>query len=324
MGFLVLIGPALEDALGRYRFLALYLGGGIAAELLHVLIALYAAGAKDVAFQPLVGASGAIAASAGLYAFRCYASRIRVFWLPASVFSREGGVWEIPALLAILLWMGLNVAGAVACLFDASRSEVAYWAHIGGFLFGVSIAVCGNLLGEGKKERLLEEVRADLAMGGEARIYGTLEKLRNALIQSPGDAETKRMLVGIASRYGARSKGRAMVAKEYGLLIDSYFEKGMPDLAMRWIEEAHVIDLSPALSATSLFALARFLTRRGSFDSAAQVYARLLAEQPLSANAPIAYLELADLQLNRLNRPADASATLHEYCSKQVRVSAAS
>lgn len=115
MVFLWVFGPHVEEALGREAFLALYLGGGIAASLLHMSIALLRGQETSV---PLVGASGAISAILAPFAVRFHRANIRLFWIPASLFFPGWGQLEVPALAGLGLWLLWNVAGGLGFLFN--------------------------------------------------------------------------------------------------------------------------------------------------------------------------------------------------------------
>ena len=113
--------------MGRARFVAFYLLGGLAATVAQVLI-------DTASTVPGVGASGAVAAVLGGYALLYPRARV-VTLLIIIVFIT---IVELPALLILGLWFLLQ-------LYDASQpvagegGGVAYFAHIGGFLFGLAL-----------------------------------------------------------------------------------------------------------------------------------------------------------------------------------------
>jgi membrane associated rhomboid family serine protease len=120
--FLWVFGDNVEDRVGRGRYLALYLLGGVAGAAAHI--------ASDPRSTiPVVGASGAISALAGAYVYlfpdRRFYLMIFDFWL-----ARVRAVWVLG------VWVVLQV---VFALLDVAG--VAWWAHIGGFVFGVGAAV---------------------------------------------------------------------------------------------------------------------------------------------------------------------------------------
>ena len=123
MFFLWVFGDNIEDRLGHVGFLIFYLVGGALATLVHGIFSLGSA-------VPMIGASGAVSAVLGAYLVLFPRQRIFtfvppffLFWLPAWLYL---GYW---ALIQFVQAGGLVVRpGAV--------SDVAFWAHVGGFLFG--------------------------------------------------------------------------------------------------------------------------------------------------------------------------------------------
>jgi membrane associated rhomboid family serine protease len=125
MLFLWIFGNNIEDSMGRLKFTLFYLLGGVAAALAQFAFS----PAADI---PTLGASGAIAAVLGAYALLY--PRARVVTLIFIIFFVT--VVELPALLVLGGWFLLQ-------LLDASSQPltgggVAYFAHIGGFLFGLA------------------------------------------------------------------------------------------------------------------------------------------------------------------------------------------
>ncbi len=131
MLYLWIFGNNVEDRFGRLPFLAFYAIGGIAAGLAQVAIAPN----SDV---PLVGASGAIAATLGAY-FVLY-PRARILSLVFLGFFYQ--LIEIPALVILGFWFVLQLIDGVASLGATSATGgVAFFAHIGGFVAGAAVAV---------------------------------------------------------------------------------------------------------------------------------------------------------------------------------------
>jgi membrane associated rhomboid family serine protease len=123
--FLWVFGGNVEDALGRPGFLGFYLASGVAAALAQTLLSV-AAGDPLV---PMVGASGAIAGV--MAAFMVLFPRARVLTvIPIFFYIR---VVHLPAKFFIGLWFALQVLYA---FLGGYGSGVAFFAHIGGFVFG--------------------------------------------------------------------------------------------------------------------------------------------------------------------------------------------
>ena len=130
MLYLFIFGPAVETRFGRGRYLYFYLAAGVAGNLAMVFI-------DPSARVPVIGASGAIAAVLGAY-FVLY-PRARILTLLPVFFLIE--FVEVPALAYLLLWFGWQLFAALQThAFQSMAGGVAWWAHIGGFLFGLAAA----------------------------------------------------------------------------------------------------------------------------------------------------------------------------------------
>jgi len=128
MVFLWAFGPAIEDAMNPWRYVAFYLVGGLVATLAQVA-------ASPGSTVPNLGASGAIAAVMGAFLVTYPRDQIRTV-LILGWFVR---VTVIPAALLIGLWFLIQLmsVGAVA---DVQTGGVAYMAHVGGGIFGAVTA----------------------------------------------------------------------------------------------------------------------------------------------------------------------------------------
>jgi membrane associated rhomboid family serine protease len=128
MLFLWVFGNNLEDALGRVRFLLFYVAGGLVATALQSFVTLSYASELEGTI-PNVGASGAISAVLGGYLVLL--PRAKVLTLIV-VFLRE-----IPAAFFLLVWFGFQlVDGSASIAHPDEGGGVAFFAHIGGFVFG--------------------------------------------------------------------------------------------------------------------------------------------------------------------------------------------
>jgi len=130
MWTLVIFGDNIEDRLGSGRYLLFYILGGVSAGLLQYFFS------TDLNI-PALGASGAIAAVMGAYFLFFPRSRV-VTLVPVFIF---GWFVEIPAVFYLGIWFVTQVFSGVASLgMPAGMGGVAWWAHIGGFLFGLLMA----------------------------------------------------------------------------------------------------------------------------------------------------------------------------------------
>jgi membrane associated rhomboid family serine protease len=131
MLFLWVFGNNIEAVLGKTLYLLFYLAGGLAASVIHIIFNL----GSNI---PSVGASGAIAAVLGAYIVLFPRSQVRVL-----VISFYMGVTRVAAIVFLGFWFITQLFTGVASLGaqTAQTGGVAFWAHIGGFVFGVLIAV---------------------------------------------------------------------------------------------------------------------------------------------------------------------------------------
>lgn len=125
MLFLWIFGDNVEDAFGHLPYLLFYLVSGVAASLAQAL-------ASPAATVPGVGASGAIAGVLAAYLVLFGANPVRVL---IGVF-----VTSVPAFIMIGLWIVLQLVSGFGSIGDTGGG-VAYWAHIGGFVAGLVLAL---------------------------------------------------------------------------------------------------------------------------------------------------------------------------------------
>jgi membrane associated rhomboid family serine protease len=133
MLFLWIFGNNVEDALGPVRFLLFYLLAGIAATATQTFVTLYFGTASD-ASVPNVGASGAIAGVLGAYfVLLPRASVLALIFLGFFFIFRV-----VPAILFLGIWIALQALdGTFSLTTPTAGGGVAFFAHIGGFVFGV-------------------------------------------------------------------------------------------------------------------------------------------------------------------------------------------
>jgi len=132
MLFLFVFGRSIEDRYGHLKFLLIYLLGGLAGALAHIILN---AGSR----VPTIGASGAIAGVLGAY-FISY-PRARITTLVPVLFF----FWtiEVPALVLLGYWFLIQFFSGyqMQAIQSATAGGVAWWAHVGGFVAGFVLAV---------------------------------------------------------------------------------------------------------------------------------------------------------------------------------------
>jgi membrane associated rhomboid family serine protease len=138
MIYLWVFGGAVEDAFGHSRFLAFYLACGAIGSLTHTLL-------FPASTVPSIGASGSIAGVLG--AFLVLRPRARILTLfPLVVYWAMA---EIRALIFLPIWFLMQFFNGFMALAAARGTQemagIAWWAHIGGFLFGAVVAGVSRL-----------------------------------------------------------------------------------------------------------------------------------------------------------------------------------
>lgn len=129
MWSLLVFGDNIEHAFGKVGFALFYLAGGIVATLAHVVFSLKG----DGLLVPTIGASGAISAVMGVYMILYPRSQVYVLalWIPIAM----------PAVVFMGIWFAMQVFGIVG-----GGGGIAWWAHIGGFLFGIIVGLVYKLV----------------------------------------------------------------------------------------------------------------------------------------------------------------------------------
>ena len=130
MLYLWIFGDNVEDRMGHGRFLVFYLLCGVAAALAQTITA-------PDSVVPMVGASGAIAGVMGAYFVLYPKSRI-VTLIPLFFFFH---VIEVPAILFLGIWFLMQFIsglGSILTVTGQSGGGVAFWAHVAGFVAGIS------------------------------------------------------------------------------------------------------------------------------------------------------------------------------------------
>lgn len=135
MWFLHIFGDNVEHDLGPLGYLVFYLAGGVAAAAAQLAFT------DPNSFIPILGASGAISAVMGYYVVRFPRNTITIL-NPTLTYLLS----EAPAREVLLIWMALQSINGLASAINGEIGGVAWWAHIGGFVFGVSFGLLRNSL----------------------------------------------------------------------------------------------------------------------------------------------------------------------------------
>ncbi len=178
MWSLYIFGDNVEDRLGPLRYLIFYLLSGIASGLFHML-------SDTHSMVPTIGASGAVAGVMGAYFITHPNSKILtlipIIFIPWFV--------EIPAFIFIGIWFAMQLLNAAG-----GGGGIAWWAHIGGFIFGILfLKVALRMPATGlsnplkrattkKRSHRLQVIRPT-GPGDDPHLYGTLAITRTEAFQ---------------------------------------------------------------------------------------------------------------------------------------------
>jgi membrane associated rhomboid family serine protease len=289
MVFLWVFGPNLEDRLGRVWFAVFYLVGAVVSGGVHIFFAR----------QPVIGASGAIAACTGAYLVMFPRTQIRVlFLLFLNVFMMSA--WWFIVLSVAWEWLSPLMGGGA--------DHVAHLAHLGGYLYGIAVALVllwlkivprevYDLFSIGRqayRRRAFKE--AGLAVE-RARKEKWERAKRGGAGDAPGGVDPDVIAAARAEIVSKMTAGdMAGGARGYKELADRYAHvPGAATLSRRW-----------------QYALANWFYQEKDPDAAAFAYARFLEAYPRDAEAGHIRLLLGMIHARSLNDPVKAKALIAE------------
>jgi membrane associated rhomboid family serine protease len=296
---LYLAGPPLEDAWGRPAYAIFYVAAGLVAAFFFI------AGHSDVN-EPLVGASGAISGVMGAFAVRFWRTRITFFYFVFFIRIYTGTL-AAPAWMMLGLWVVGQVAfasGWWAFTSIGDMGDVAFEAHIAGFIFGVAVAIFVKKFAveerfvrpESEDERIVHEARSAetaLDLAGQGRFDEAVALLEGELDRNPRDADAASALWTIAA---SADRGTEIVQRIVPALEASARsgDDGLP--ALCWgelLRSSPEVDVAPATAVR----LAEMVLAAGLDEDAATTLRWL--EDRVDPSTPVG-------QLTRLARIADA------------------
>ena len=126
MWVLFIFGDNVEARMGKIKYLLFYLLSGTAAGLLQT----YVLPSSQV---PMIGASGAVAGVLGAYLVLFPRSRVASLVPIFFIFT----IIEIPAFIYLIFWFVSQLYSGLFAIQGGGSSGIAWWAHIGGFMFGL-------------------------------------------------------------------------------------------------------------------------------------------------------------------------------------------
>jgi len=274
--FLLLTAPFVENIWGRIVFPLFYLAGGAAAAWTQALF--FPGGVV-----PLVGASGAIAAVMGAFLVCLGGTQIRFFWAWIIIGVRWG-TFPAPAWLMLPLWLVVQLMYANV---SGGESGVAYWAHVGGFVFGAAVAGVFRVTGldarylrpaVAEKASAYGDSRIDrgLALREEGNLPEAMAQFAAVLATSPGnvDARDGAFATAMLMNDAAEATRHAAAA------LEGRLKSGHTAAAIERYDELLRRVPKVALPARLLYALTVQQEKAFGAEAALSTCARLVAEHP--------------------------------------------
>ena len=127
MWFLYIFGDNVESILGHVKYFIFYLACGIGAALAQFFV-------EPASHVPMIGASGAVAGVLGAYMIRFPKARVHVLAVIIIFIT----TFVVPAQIVLGLWFLMQLSGGLGSLGVDTTGGVAWFAHIGGFIIGVT------------------------------------------------------------------------------------------------------------------------------------------------------------------------------------------
>lgn len=297
MLFLFVFGPAVEDRLGRWGYLAFYLVGGAAAGLAHTVFERpVQVGMASTLIPPVVGASGSIACVTGAYLVLFPLATIRVL-----VFFIIIGIYHFPAWVMIALAIAKDLWSSAGGWLGGGESRVAFAAHLGGYAYGAAIAFLLLAL------KMIPREPYDLfSMSRQAhrrRVFKELTSSGKSAWLSDAPTKLKTQPGGGADAERASAQ-RARIASE--------LSSGNRDGAALAYLELLSIQPDAALSRNNHLDVANHLVTLRKHADAAAAYEAFIVRYPRDREATHVRLMLALISARYLNDPVRAKNLLGE------------
>lgn len=306
MWFLWLAGAILEDTWGRIIFPLFYLVAGAAALQFHTWF-------NPGSSVPTLGASGAVAALMGAFLMRFPTTKIEVAVILGirsltNLALGKGLRFSAKAYWLLPLWLLMEVfSGAIF----GQASGVAHWAHVGGFVFGMIVAVAIRKTGlEARANEAIEKkvswsadplIAQASELAGQGNVDQAIAKLQEYLRTKPDSADAYTLLQQLCWRKGDQAGHQEAAIK----LCQLHLKLQDKEAAWRDYEEFQNTG-GQNLPAATWLELCRYLEEQQSLDRSVSEYEKLAAAWPKEKQSVLALIAAGRLSLKRLNRPGDA------------------
>jgi membrane associated rhomboid family serine protease len=285
--FLWLVGVNVEDDWGRPFFLGFYFVSGIFAALLFAVMT-----HSDL---PLIGASGAIAGVMGAFAVQYYKSKIYFLFVCLVPFIFK--IFPLYAWFYLPLWFVTQLFYAI---YLTGYSNVAFWAHIGGFGFGVFVVLLLRYSGLERKylkplvEGTLNLMDTDFSKAVEARSAGNTEAaekhLKDILQKDPSNIDASEELIDIYIKAGKKKEAASLAKETFRVLrMGKKDPSTILDFYENVLEErGFVSNMSPY----DFYFVSQLYQKKEKYKEASKVLATAYKENRETNDAPYILLRL--------------------------------
>ena len=301
MALLYIFGSAVERAMGKLEYVLFYIGACFAASALHIAI-VFASLPAFYERTAIVGASGAVAGVMGVYAVRFHHKSFRF------------GETRVPPLILIAAWLIVQIVLGIRGLYAQSPQGMAiepigYWSHLGGFAFGLVVALFSNMALQGQREHLLSEAARHYDQGNlleAARNYESLLKY------DPDNAFAHAQL----GRLWAILDEEEHSLPYYHVAIELYLTQGKEHQAQTTADQLKQFWPKAGLAGPTAFRLASYLGETGEPDRAIRAFEKIVEQDGASQEAQMSLLKIGQLQLTALHDPPSATNTLRTFLDR--------
>jgi membrane associated rhomboid family serine protease len=308
MWFLWLAGTIIEDTWGRIVYPIFYLVAGLFALLAHAAF-------FPGSMTPVLGASGAIAALMGAFFARFPTTKVKMMWLWFFGIGRYS--FYVPAYVVLPLWLVIQVVWGIL-----GAPGVAYWAHVGGFAFGMLAAVA--LKASGIEEKADQAIEAKVSWTADPRIVQAtqllvgdqptlaLETIDAFLKEQPDSAQGLDIRLRALERLHRVEECRATL----GELCRVHLFGGDRDLAWECFEHFRNMG-GETLSRGVWFEMCRFAEEKKDWVRAVDEYERFARANANERTAVTALISAGTIALEKLHR-ADRANILFRMAAESA------
>jgi len=269
MWYLWIFGDNVEDRMGHVRYFFFYILCGIAAGLAHLLT-------NSSSGIPTVGASGSIAGIMGAFMIRRYKTKVRFAYFIWFFLRPYVGVFSIYAGIALPIWFIQQIIGASWSM----ESGTAYWAHIGGFMFGAAMGASFRFLGIEKKyitpmvEDSFEKLKLSPRMKEANRLLdagdtnAAILMLLQVVHEERENQDARLVLARLYYEQGNHDDALTM----YNKAIEIALRKANSEIIFSIYEEIKEKEWIKGLNEKNLYTLANFLEQNGRYEEALSLF----------------------------------------------------